>query len=146
MKTRIAGFTGLLLGLALCQGIARADSDRSYAAARPLPLYAQECGSCHLAFPPALLPAASWQHILQGLDRHYGVDATLEAADIRALGQWLTQQAAPRAAPPPEDRITRSRWFVREHREISASTWKKRPAVQCQACHAGAGQGLFDDD
>lgn len=35
-----------------------------------LPSYAQECGSCHMAFAPALLPAPSWQRIMNGLGRH----------------------------------------------------------------------------
>ena len=51
-------------------------------------------------------------------------------------------------APPPEDRITRSAWFVREHREVDAATWKRKAvgsAANCAACHANAAQGSFSE-
>ena len=28
------------------------------------PVYVEECGSCHMAYPPGLLPALSWQKIM----------------------------------------------------------------------------------
>ncbi len=40
----------------------------------------QESPACHTAYPPGLLPAASWRRIMGGLDRHYGSDASLEPA------------------------------------------------------------------
>lgn len=116
------------------------------------PAFAQECASCHLAYPPALLPAASWQRIMGGLDKHYGSDASLDTATTRQLTDWLRTHAGTyrkvREAPP-QDRITRSAWFEREHRKIPAAVWAlpsvKSPA-QCAACHTGAERGDFDDD
>ena len=35
----------------------------------------QECGECHMAFQPALLPAESWRRIMTGLSDHFGEDA-----------------------------------------------------------------------
>lgn len=29
-----------------------------------LPKYQQECSSCHVAYPPDMLPAASWQRLM----------------------------------------------------------------------------------
>jgi mono/diheme cytochrome c family protein len=119
-----------------------------------LPAYQQECGSCHLAYPPGLLPAASWQRLLGGLERHFGSDASLDAATVRELSQWLGVHAGSyrkvqrEGAPPPEDRITRANWFVREHREVPADAWKRpsiRSAAQCAACHTRAEQGDFDE-
>ena len=52
----------------------------SYKGPTPPAVYTQECGSCHLAFPPNLLPKASWQSVMHGLDKHYGSDASLDAA------------------------------------------------------------------
>lgn len=128
-----------------------ADEDRHRATAPPLPLYAQECGACHLAFPAALLPAASWQRLMADLPQHFGTDASLDAAHANAIGVWLAANAGSgkRAGEaPPEDRITRGAWFVREHREVAAATWKL-PAVKgpshCAACHRGAEQGRFDE-
>jgi len=46
-------------------------------------LYQQECGSCHFAYQPGLLPARSWSTIMQGLDQHFGENAEL-GADVVA--------------------------------------------------------------
>jgi hypothetical protein len=88
---------------------------------------------------------------MSDLPRHYGTDASLDTATRTALSVWLTAHAGTgkRArTAPPEDRITRSDWFVREHREVPAAAWKRasiRSAANCGACHAGAAQGLYDE-
>ncbi|MFO1244098.1 MAG: diheme cytochrome c [Ramlibacter sp.] len=114
-----------------------------------LPAYQQECAACHIAYPPGMLPAASWQRLMGNLQNHYGTDASLDAATVKQLSVWLNTHAGTYkrvSAPPPDDRITRSAWFIREHDEVSAATWK-RPAVKsaanCAACHTQADQGDF---
>lgn len=116
-----------------------------------LPAYRQECGSCHVAYPPRMLPAASWQRLLNGLPRHFGSDASLDAGEVKALSTWLGANAGTsrRAAQePPQDRITRSAWFVHEHDEVPPATWQL-PAVKspanCAACHTQADQGDFSE-
>lgn len=116
-----------------------------------LPAYQQECAACHIAYPPNLLPAASWQRLMQNLPRHFGTDASVDAATLQVLTTWLTGTSARTArtsAAPPDDRITRSPWFVREHREVPAATWKLpavRSASNCAACHTRADEGDFDE-
>lgn len=135
----------LLAGLA---GTAAADRDRLV----PLsPTYVGECGACHVAFPPSLLSAGSWQRLMGRLDRHFGTDASLDPAKQRELTAWLAAHAGSGKrveAAPPEDRMTRSAWFTREHRKVPASTWSllsvKSPA-NCAACHTRAEQGNFDE-
>ena len=117
-----------------------------------LPAYRQECGSCHLAYPAGLLPASSWRRLMDGLEQHFGTDASLDAATTRQIGDWLQQHAATggrTAQAPPQDRITRSSWFERKHRKIDPAVWQHasvKSAANCAACHAGAAQGDFDDD
>jgi hypothetical protein len=130
---------------------ALADSEK-HAASVPLsPQYQQECAACHLAFPPSLLPAASWQRLLANLPRHYGVDASLDPATRQQLSTWLAANAGTgkRAREePPQDRITQSAWFVRKHGEVPASSWKLsavKSAAHCAACHIQAEQGIFDE-
>jgi hypothetical protein len=139
----------LLLGPALA---AHADEGHRVARLPLLPKYQQECASCHVAFAPGLLPAESWQRLLGNLSRHFGVDASLDPASTKELSTWLSASAgASRRAreAPPGDRITKAAWFVREHNEVSASTWKsasvKSPS-NCSACHAQADQGDFNED
>jgi hypothetical protein len=116
-----------------------------------LPAYQQECSSCHVAYPPGMLPAASWQALMNNLPRHFGADASVDAATLKQLSAWLTANGSTRSFNgnrPPEDRITHSDWFVREHREVPAPTWKStsvRSASNCAACHTTAEQGEFNE-
>jgi phage-related protein len=152
MSSFARGVAAVLATLAFGAGTAPVQADGRRAGVVPvLPQYQQECGSCHVAYPPALLPAASWQRLMNNLPRHYGVDASVESATANQLSAWLAAHAgASRRArqEPPDDRITRSAWFVREHDEVRAAVWQ-RPAVKspanCGACHAQADQGVFDE-
>jgi cytochrome c553 len=127
---------------------ARADGGRLMPMNAPA-AYAQECASCHLAYPPGLLPARSWQRLMGGLDRHYGSDASLDAATVQQISGWLLANAGTYkrvAEAPPEDRITRSTWFVREHDEVAPSVWKLasvKSAANCAACHTQAAEGSY---
>jgi hypothetical protein len=119
--------------------------------ATSLNAYKQECASCHIAYPPGLLPAESWTRIIQALDKHYGTDASVDEKTARAIEQWLSANAttSKRAREAPaENRITRSAWFTRKHDEIPNRVWQ-RPSVRsranCNACHAGAEQGRFSE-
>lgn len=138
------------LGLAALSA-AHADSGRMLPRDMPAS-YTQECAACHTAYPPAMLPARSWQRIMTGLDQHYGTDASLDATTVRHLSTWLQAHAGTYkrvAEEPPEDRITRSAWFERKHRQIEPATWKLpsvKSAANCAACHAGADRGDYDDD
>ena len=92
-------------------------------------------------------PARRWQRIMSSLDRHYGTDASLNAATLRQIpGSSRTPATTQRVREEPrEDRITRSAWFEREHREYPhASVWRLesvKSAANCAACHPGAERG-----
>ena len=117
-----------------------------------LPQYKQECAGCHAAFPPGMLPARSWQRVMNGLERHYGTDASLDAATVQQLSAWLQAHAGTYkrvSEEPPQDRITRSAWFERKHRKVEPAVWhlpSVKSAANCAACHTDADQGRFDDD
>jgi len=131
-----------LLALAAAPMWVHADSREMPASAMP-PAYVQECGSCHMAFPPGMLPARSWSRLMAGLDKHYGTDAALDEPTRRAIDAWLQAHAGTSKRvreEPPQDRITHSAWFERKHREVAPEVWK-RPAVNSRA-----DQGDFDDD
>lgn len=112
--------------------------------------YAQECAACHVAYPPQMLPAASWARLMGGLDKHFGTDASLDAKDVQQLGRWLQENADrhPATPAPPEDRITRTARFGRKHRQIEPATWRLpsvRSAANCMACHTGADNGQYSE-
>ena len=110
------------------------------------PSWKAECGSCHLAYPPSLLPADSWRVLTSGLDKHFGVDAK-SAVEI---GAFLQKNAGRNrgASSKPILRITETPWFKHEHDEVGASVWKNpkvKTASNCTACHSGAEQGNFSE-
>ena len=52
-----------------------------------------ECGACHVAYPPQLLPPSSWKAVMAGLDRHFGTDASLDAATATEITAFLEKNA-----------------------------------------------------
>lgn len=123
---------------------------------------ANECGSCHMAYPASMLPAASWQRIMGDLGNHFGEDASLDAATREHITQYLVANAGdrggrnwgykmlrgidPASAPL---RITELPRWVHEHNEVSSREWKSakvKSRANCGACHTGADQGYFDED
>ena len=137
--------------LAALPALVRADSSRLLLGNMPA-AYTQECAACHTAYPPSLLPGRSWQRIMTGLDKHYGTDASLDAATVQQLSTWLKVNAGTNkrvTEEPPQDRITRSAWFERQHRKVEPTVWKHasvKSAANCAACHTAADKGDFNDN
>lgn len=123
-------------------------------------LYANECGSCHFAYQPGLLPAQSWMRIMATLDNHFGENAELEDKELSSISSYLQQNSAGRirqglpdrisAAQGNDDvplRISESRFFLHEHDEIPrkmvVGNEQVRSFSNCDACHKRAEQGSF---
>jgi hypothetical protein len=110
----------------------------------------EECGTCHIAYPARLLPAASWRSLMQSLDKHFGVDATLDPATTLDIQRFLEAGAGQLpSTPTPEKRISRQPWFNREHSEVTDGIWRRnsvRSRANCGACHENADRGGFDED
>lgn len=106
-----------------------------------------ECGACHVAYPPQLLDQASWRAVMSGLDKHFGSDASLDPASAREIGAFLDKHAGTRSSAGLL-RITETRWFKREHDEVSQRTWsnpKVKSPANCAACHTQAERGNFSE-
>ena len=115
------------------------------------PVANEECGACHIPYPPRFLPKASWKAIMANLSDHFGEDASLADDTAAKIRGYLISHAARwrvRKNARPPLRITKLRWFVREHRhEVSPRRLKKAGSwSNCAACHRGAARGYFDDD
>ena len=116
------------------------------------PAWKSECGRCHVAYPPGLLPAASWRAIMAGLDRHFGNDATIDAATGAAIEAFLVANAGrDRSKPPTAEpilRITETRGFRHEHDDVAPATFESpavKSAANCGACHLNADSGRFSE-
>jgi cytochrome c553 len=111
--------------------------------------YVAECGSCHVAFPPQLLTAPDWQAMMNQLDKHYGVDASLESRPRAAIADFLQRNASRRdkhatTVQPP--RLTQTAWFRKEHGSLPAKATRTLPAAaQCESCHTAAERGDYNE-
>ncbi len=125
----------------------------------PLESYQAECGACHEAYHPSLLPRASWSALMAGLGDHFGEDAGLDPQTARAIAAWLDQYASEawdseaanrlrRVDGAEPYRITASPFWRRKHARIAKATFVEplvHGAGNCQACHRDAASGRFDD-
>lgn len=136
----------------------------SYAAARaqqkavkpPASRWIKECGGCHLAYSPALLPARSWERMLKEQAEHFGEDLSLSPNVAKALldeangdrtSTWAAWKLA-HSAPPGESpqRISELRFWRHAHHDLPDSAFKP-PVSQgrhdCESCHLDAASGIF---
>ncbi len=113
--------------------------------------YEAECASCHMAYPPALLSQQSWKNVMSGLSKHFGTDASLDPKTQTELTNWLVKNAATRqkySETAPENRITKTSWFIRKHDEVKPDVWKRasiKSPANCGACHIDAANGVFSE-
>ena len=128
----------------------------AFAAKMPMPSdmpksYEAECASCHMAYPPGLLGEKSWQNVMSSLNKHFGTDASLDAKDQKEISVWLQKNAATKQKyneVAPDNRITKTSWFIRKHDEIKPDVWKRagvKSPANCGACHTTAAEGIFSE-
>ena len=159
MKTLIdfsfskAAVLGAALALATVSGVAVAGDSKQF---NITATYKEECGSCHIAYPPQLLSRESWRVLMAGLDDHFGSDASLDAVKTREVTAYLESNAAGRAdkfAAPGNLRVSQTPWFRKEHRDghdgLTLAMWTS-PAVKspanCGACHTQAERGDYSEN
>ena len=113
--------------------------------------YEAECASCHMAYPPALLSQQSWKNVMSGLSKHFGTDASVDPKTQTELTNWLVKNATTRqkySETAPENRITKTSWFIRKHDEVRPEVWKRasiKSPANCGACHIDAANGIFSE-
>lgn len=160
----------MLVGIAACDYEAHEDDEKAeehrFSSLDVAPvnnaLYAEECGSCHFAYQPGLLPARSWQKMMAGLDDHFGENAELDSSSQQALTEYLMTNAAEHssykrsrkilssiASGDTPLRITETRYFKRKHHELSRPMVQDNPKVgsfsACAACHVNADKGSYNE-
>jgi cytochrome b len=125
------------------------------------PKWREECGSCHLAFHPNLLPARSWKRLMADQATHFGTDLALDAPTSATVLSFMVSNAAEnspteaafkinRSIPPDATplRVTETPYWLDKHSEIAESDWKLplvKSRINCAACHLDAEAGTFED-
>jgi hypothetical protein len=124
--------------------------------------YVNECGSCHTAYAPGLLPARSWRKMMGELENHFGEDASLadpqQLEILKALENLAADSAQatlrmrrihgaiPTNAVP--QRIVETGYFKYMHDEVRPSIWKRKKVgtlANCIACHSRANEGRYGE-
>ena len=127
--------------------------------------YEEECGACHFAYQPGLLPSRSWRELFtaEALADHFGENAELDEELRQQLEKYAIEHAADDSiykrsrkniASLTQEvtplRITEVRYIRRKHAEIPKQLISWNPQVKtlinCDACHTKAAEGIFDDD
>jgi len=123
--------------------------------------YQEECGSCHFAYQPELLPSASWRKMMAGLHDHFGENAELGADAGARLTAYLVDHAADHTDNKRSRRIMRSLgttvplritdvpYIKKEHRELPRRLVQDNDKVKslsnCDACHTQAVKGIYSE-
>lgn len=124
--------------------------------------YKAECSSCHFAYQPGLLPARSWERLMDNLHSHFGDNAELDPATREQIKAYLLANAADTAqtrrsaafanSVAKNDaplRITETPYFLRKHDEIPQRVVLHNKQVgsfsNCIACHSRADQGSYNE-
>lgn len=127
-------------------GLAQSATSRS-----PRQAFEQECGACHWAYAPELLPARSWKKITSDLSHHFGQNASLDPATTRKIRGYLVSHAADAPGSDhsfmrglrPSDaplRITDTPLWRAIHEGISPRAFTQpgvKTKANCMGCHRG---------
>ena len=142
MKISTTIFTAMSLVLAGMASTAAA-GDHSYG---PYPAYySEECGSCHVPYPPQRMTQAGWETQIKGLKQHFGTDASIDAPSSQKILAYLVNNAGVKEKLAPTEataRITRTHWFVKEHGTVPP---KGKAFSDCTQCHTQAAQGDYSE-
>jgi hypothetical protein len=88
---------------------------------------------------------------MSSLTKHFGTDASLDSKTHAELTDWLIKNATTRqkySKTAPENRITKTAWFIRKHDEVRPEVWKResiKSPANCAACHIDAASGIFSE-
>ncbi len=105
-------------------------------------LYLENCASCHIALPPAVLPTQTWKQILQD-SQHYGAQLA-PLIDPPRLLVWKYLQTFSRSQAKEEQtpyQLDDSRYLKALHPKVKLP----RPIEisSCVSCHPGVAEYNF---
>jgi len=125
------------------------------------PTYKDNCGACHFAYQPELLPSGSWDKIVAGLEDHFGEAIEIDSESKKTIAEYLNANAAEHSSAKRAIkimkslgnqtplRITQIPYIQRKHRKIQSDVFKRKSIgslSNCLACHRTAENGIYEDD
>lgn len=124
-------------------------------------LWREECGECHFAFHPTLLPERSWRRIFAEQHEHFGEDLDLDDDTLMELLAFHIKYSSESGLIEPARKIlyytptneiptqvTETHYWKIKHKDIDPKYWKHekvRTKANCSACHLDADRGTYED-
>lgn len=128
----------------------------SYESDEGFGLYKKECGSCHIAYTPYLLPVNAWEKMMGDLENHFGDDASLDEEDRVQILSFLSKYSLEhfdtkfKAKSKKEDigkiAISKYIFYQKAHRKIPQEVFSSKEIkskANCQNCHKDVENGTF---
>ncbi|MGM0520060.1 MAG: cytochrome b/b6 domain-containing protein [Campylobacterota bacterium] len=124
-------------------------------------LFVKECSSCHILYPPHLLPKKSWKTLMSNLDNHFGDDAWIVPEDNRNILNYLLNNSAQNSTRKESYKIlnsignkdiiaiTKTTYWKKEHKKIPKEVFKHKNVkskANCKACHSDIEKGLIKNE
>lgn len=100
-------------------------------------IYVERCATCHVALPPAVLPAEAWKTIVTD-PAHYGVSLpNIPPFDQQLMVNYLqTYSRSYRSRGPTPYRLSDSDYFAALHPNVTLP--EPLNLRSCAGCHQGA--------
>jgi len=122
-----------------------------------------ECGSCHMVYPPNLLPKKSWKVMMSDLENHFGDDASIDKATNISILAFLEQNSAEHSTSQASlgilkslkqsnetiISISKTPYWKAKHKDIDDKIFKSKKVISkanCKACHKDIEYGLIEND
>lgn len=124
-------------------------------------LFVKECSSCHILYPPHLLPNKSWRKLMSNLDNHFGDDAWIVPEDNEKILSYLLKNSSENSTRKESFKILNSinnkdiiaisqtSYWKKEHKKIPKEVFNHsevKSKANCKACHINIEKGLINNE
>ena len=125
------------------------------------PLFVKECASCHILYPPNLLPKKSWEIMMSDLENHFGDDASLDDESNKNILAFLVNNSVETSTTKASFKflnsigdkdiiaLTKTTFWEKKHRDIPKELFLNKDIkskANCKACHSDVEKGLIENE
>lgn len=121
-----------------------------------------ECGSCHITYPPYLLPEKSWALMMSDLENHFGDDASIDKKTNLSILSFLEKNSSENSSHEAAYKIlkslkgnnstiaiTKTPYWEYRHKDIEKDIFLSKEVkskANCSACHQDIEYGLLENN
>ena len=122
-------------------------------------IFVEECASCHILYPPHLLPQKAWNKMMDNLEEHFGDDASVDDSSNKIIRKYLLNNSSETSNKQAsvyimkeymnEIAISDTSYWKDIHKNINKKIFqskKIRTKSNCKACHTNFENGLIENE